>query len=551
MTTVDATSFPTKVQLTSAKTGREQYRSQGSFLYAKEDSSLVLRGGSSSSSSSVGNTNNEDTKDAHTDEKKCENNEDNEEEEELNTSNSTSSNTIPTEDNAEVVQDVVDKVEVKEDKTEEDEEEDVSIEVLDMEKAAAKATELRLEGKQYHDDGDFSKAAEVFRTAADTILKSYQSSTSSIPSKTSSGDVIGDESQEEEGESEEDQTDDDLDHLPEDYATCRLHQALCYLKSGEYELCIEACSDVLQGEDNDEGDDDDDDVTPKPNLLFGSTPTAASVSGGPFSFSPAVRARAHHRRAKAKAELGDVTGAVLDARTGAFLGYDKAVALYGKLMRESSSHDISSAVNPLFPSSGDSDLLQSLLSKATPSSDGVAASSPFGGGMSPLSMFTGGNSGGSGAASMLGALTGAGGGFAGSMIRNLSKRLDDEDTQETICNFLQRTNKQQLGSLVAMTPIADSVDDTQLERVVDFCHGITPRGIRRTVKFTKVTAYIVKFFRRLFKLINKYKALLALLLILQWTKSSAFRPIPLSPQAKKAAKKATKQALNAALKNSR
>jgi len=236
------------------------------------------------------------------------------------------------------------------------------------------------------------------------------------------------------------------------------------------------------------------------------------------------------------------------------LGYDKAVALYGKLMRESSSQDISSAINPLYPSSGDSDLLQSLLSKSSLTSDG---SSPFGSDMSPLSMLMGGNSGGGGgAASMLSALTGAGGGkgeggFAGSMIRNLSKRLDDEDTQETICNYLQRTNKQQLGSLVAMTPIADSIDDTQLERVVNFCHGVTPRGIRRTVKFTKVTAYIVKFFRRLIKLINKYKALFAVLLILQWTKSSAFRPIPLSPEAKKAAKKATKQALNAALKNSR
>ena len=559
--TVAAKSFPTiKVHLAPVKTGRGHYRSQCGFLYTTdEDVTFVLRGGSSSSSSSsVGDSNDEDTKDADTDEKECDDNQE-EKEKELNAANSTISDTIPEEDNAEAVQDV-DSVEVKEeDITEEEKKEgDVSIEVLDMEKAAAKATELRLEGKQYHDDGDFSKAAEVFRIAADTILKSYQSSTSSVPSKNSNGAVVGgDESQDEEAsESDEDQTDDDLDPLPEDYATCRLHQALCYLKSGEYELCVEACSDVLQGEDNDEGDGDGDDGTSKPNLLFGSSPTAASVSDGPFSFSPAVRARAHHRRAKAKVELGDVTGAVLDARTGAFLGYDKAVALYGKLMRESSSHDISSAINPLYPSSGDSDLLQSLLSKATPSSDGVDASSPFGGGMSPLSMLMGGNSGGNGAASMLSALTGAGsgngeGGFAGSMIRNLSKRLDDENTQETICNFLQRTNKQQLGSLVAMTPIADSINDTQLERVVDFCHGVTPRGIRRTVKFTKVTAYIVKLFRRLFKLINKYKALLAVLLILQWTKSSAFRPIPLSPQARKAAKKATKQALNAALKNSR
>jgi len=372
----------------------------------------------------------------------------------------------------------------------------------DSENVVAIATELRLEGKEHHDQGDFVKAAEVFQRAADTLLSGDGDRVTKL-------------------------------RMSEDYATCRLHQALCNLKSENYELCIEACTDVLQ-----DGSDD-----------------ASSGS----SHSPAINARAYHRRAKAKMALGDNAGALQDARTASFLGDGKAVNLYGKLMRESSSSDLSSLMNPFGPtgssessssasplSSPHSALLESLMKK----SSGGSGSSPGGfPDFSPASLLMG-NGGGS---NLLGALGSGGSGMAKSMAKNLVKKLDDESTHETICNFLQKTNTAQLKSFASMAGIDSSVlQDSQLDKLVSFCHGITPKGIRRTVRGTKVVVYFAKVIRRTLKVIQKYKSLIVAALILQWTKSAILRPLPIDTRAaKKAAKLAAKQALNDAMKASR
>jgi len=87
------------------------------------------------------------------------------------------------------------------------------------------ATALRLEGKKHHDEGDFVGAAEVFRKAADTLLTGGERGEDSSPPPP---------------------------RLSEDYATCRLHQALCNLKSGDYEPCIKACTEILRDGDYDE-----------------------------------------------------------------------------------------------------------------------------------------------------------------------------------------------------------------------------------------------------------------------------------------------------------
>jgi tetratricopeptide (TPR) repeat protein len=369
------------------------------------------------------------------------------------------------------------------------------------------ATKLRLEGKELHDQGNFVKAAALFQTAADTLLEHDEST-----ARTS-----------------------------EEYATCRLHQALCYLKSENYELCLEACTDVLQDADGQSGEVDETTAT----TTIAKTPSKPTFATN----SPAVKARAYHRRAKAKLGLGDTAGALQDARSAAFLGDGKAVALYGKLMRESSASDISSALNPLLSSqsstasSSHTALLESLMNKSFSS----AGSGGFPG-FSPASLLMG--SGNGGGNNLLGALgSGAGGGLAKSVVQNLSKRLDDAATQEQICNFLQKTSKTQLKSFAAMVGVNDDViQDSHLDRIVNFCHGVTPKGIRRTVKTTKVTVYIVKVTRRIFKLINKYKSLLAAIIILQWTKSATLRPIPIN---KKAARQAAKQALKEAMKTSR
>ena len=377
-----------------------------------------------------------------------------------------------------------------------DEDEDEEVNSDDEDESSSSlieiATTLRLEGKKYHDEGDFIKAAEVFQKAADTLLEGDGDNTKSS----------------------------------EDYATCRLHQALCHLKSKNYELCIDACTDVLQESDL----------------------TAAGVGGGGSTHLPAINARAYHRRAKAKMALGDNSGALQDARTASFLGDGKAVALYGKLMRESSSTDLSSAINPLLSPESSSPsphaaLLESLMNKS-----GSGNGSAGAGGLpdfSPASLLLGSGSDGN---SMLGALGSGGGGLAKSVIQNLLKKMDDESTHETICTFLQQTSTAQIKNLASMAGINNPLQDSQLDKLVNFCHRITPKGIRRTVRATKVMVYIGKLIRQTIKLINKYKSLLAAIFILQWAKSSIFRPIPIN---KGAAKKAAKLALKEAMKANR
>mmetsp|Transcript_23278 Transcript_23278/g.47466 ORF Transcript_23278/g.47466 Transcript_23278/m.47466 type:complete len:548 (+) Transcript_23278:198-1841(+) len=395
------------------------------------------------------------------------------------------------------------------------------------------ATSLRLEGKEHHDRGDFIKAAEIFQRAADTLLENNSNNNNN--------------SSDDNGGNDNDGANDY--YSSENYATCRLHQALCCLKSQNYDACIEACTDVLQDGSSS-------------NTATQNASNDANANAN--NYSPAITARAYHRRAKAKMALGDNAGALQDARTASFLGDGKAVNLYGKLMREttspSSSDQLSSLMNPLLSSSSSSSpnhhsaLLDSLLSSS--GAGGVPDFSPAG-----LLLGSGGLDGGGGA--LLNAALGSGGGagMAKSVVQNLVKRLDDESTQQTICGLLQNTSKAQLLSVASMAGIDNggALAETyshQLDKLVEFCHGVTPKKIRRTVKGTKVLVYFARLIRRTIKVVNKYKSLIVAACVLQWTKSAITRPLPVNAKAikkaaKLAAKAAAKEALGEAMKASR
>lgn len=345
---------------------------------------------------------------------------------------------------------------------------DVEVDVPD-DSSRLKATELRLAGKEAHDKGDYELAAELFQKAADAIQS---------PS--------------------------------EEYATCRLHQALCYLKSENYDECLDACSDIL-----------DRDAT----------------------HTSAVRARAYHRRAKAKLALDDQTGALQDARSAAFLGDRKAVALYGRLMRESSSSlslpTNAASITDGFASSASTSspsaaLFESIMSKSAPRDQP---------GINPASMLFGGEN------SLLNSLGNSGGmssGLAKSVISSLSKRLDDENTQTSISAFLQNTNKAQLQQFASMAGM--EVPETWLDRIERVCHGVTPKTIRRTLKTTRGAVYVFRIVRRISRLLQKYRSLIVALVLLQWTKSAILRPIPVD---RVLAKKQAKAALKDAMKENR
>lgn len=279
-----------------------------------------------------------------------------------------------------------------------------------------------------------------------------------------------------------------------DYCTCRLHEALCRLKMNDYDSCVQVCTGIL---------------------------ALSDLTG-------AIRSRAHHRRAKAHLNLGNHDEALQDARAAAFLGDRKAVALYGQLMRGNSGtvdelaspsmlNDLLQGRNPFLSANsnekahGNPMLLESLLSKSTM------------GGETPSLLGQG----------------GAGGTLAKSLLSSLTKRLETDS--DSICAYLQKTNPaqlQQLGSLAGV-PLSES----QATRLVKFCHSVTPKAIRRTVKLGKVGWYGLTLMRKVYKLVTKYKHILVLWALAAWIQSAIRRPIPIS---KKAAKLMAKTATAAA-----
>ena len=352
------------------------------------------------------------------------------------------------------------------------------------------ASDFRARGKELHDDGSFAEAASKFGAAAGLLLPILC-----------------------EDDSDTYSDDDGPADLTEEFATCRLHEALCRLKAEDYEGAVTACTDVL----------DLDEKEGSANILV----------------APALRARAFHRRAKAKVELGDEAAALHDARSAAFLGDRKAVALYGKLMRDSSGPhpsssdtadggmDLSSPSSPLF------DLFGSGSGGLGPSS-----SSPFGAGSGqsaspflPSSLLNLGKAspGGTGGSSL-----------AQSVLSSLTKRLEDKQTQDNICNFLQQTSAPQLQSLASMAGL--QIPEQQATKIASFCNGVTPKTLQRTLSFTKRAIYMGKLMRKFVQLIAKYRNIIILLFLLAWIKSALLRPIPLSKAAKRAAKAAAKAA---------
>ena len=380
---------------------------------------------------------------------------------------------------------------------------ETAVDITEEETPRVVATNLRLQGKEFHDGGDFIQAASLFQQAADTLLPVLL-------------------------ESSED--DEYTNVMIDEYATCRLHEALCHLKGEKYELCVEACTNVLQdGEEEEEASS--------------SSNTRSILS----RVSPAVRARALHRRAKAKLALEDRASALQDARSAAFLGDRKAVAFYGRLMRGSTSPSSSlmdgnaspsSLANLLSPSAASSSnggsLLESLLNKSN--DNGSNGATPLLGGISPSFMLN--------ALQSKSGKGEAGGGLAKSVLESLGKRLEEESMQDTICQYLHGTSKTQLEQLAAMAGVSPGpngmITEEQLEKIVNFCHGVTPKTIRTTVRTTKRTIYGVQVIRRIMKVLSKYKSLIAALILLQWSKSAILRPLPVN---KRAAKQALKQAM--------
>jgi len=266
------------------------------------------------------------------------------------------------------------------------------------------------------------------------------------------------------------------------------------------------------------------------------------------SLSSAVRSRAYHRRAKGKLNLKDYAGALADARAAAFLGDRGAVALYGKLMRQTQQEDgMTSGKNRRATSSSsgaddsltDKELSASLLGAALKSSKtqlsaDSASGNEFGltanpfmalmnngqaaGGLDPLSALAG----------ISGASNGEGGmggmdSLAKSLLGNLGKRMDETETQEKICNFVKSFGTKQSVTRVA-TMAGVQLSDAHVNQIAGLCSRLTPQGLNKGVKITKRIIWSVKAMRKAMKVFSKYRHVLVYVVLLVWIKSAIMRP---------------------------
>ena len=387
----------------------------------------------------------------------------------------------------------------------------------------SKASALRSDGKYLHDNGKFSEAASTFEKSVSLLDEALLLSNDEKMST----------------------------EMAEERATCRLHEALCYLKEKKHPEAIRICTDVLRDgvqvievkNNVDEAEDGmvSEDDNPNPYLIRVSpeSKNTARVNDELMQLSPAVRARAYHRRAKARLALDDTTGALEDAKAAAFLGDRNAVALYGKLMRESGSHQSifgeddfgkgfgSESLADLFSSQGDGHFDSIFPGNSPASGLGLFGSLLNGSGSSTIDSPFGG----------LGSMLSNGkdgsdiGSLAKSVLVSMSKRIEDKSTQESICKYLNAVNTAQLMSLssIAGIPLSESTAG----RLVSFANTMTPQRMMKSVKLLKRIIFLGGMVRKIFMIIGKYKHLIILLLLIQWCKSSITRPIVIKNAAKK------------------
>jgi hypothetical protein len=82
------------------------------------------------------------------------------------------------------------------------------------------------------------------------------------------------------------------------------------------------------------------------------------------------------------------------------------------------------------------------------------------------------------------------------------------------------------------------LSESHASRLVDFCHGVTPKGIQKSVKTTKQLWYVISLLRKMAQVVSKYRFVFILWALSIWIKSAVRRPIPIN---KRAAQLAMKQ----------
>ena len=403
-----------------------------------------------------------------------------------------------------------------------------------------KAAEYRKSGKLSHDNGDYADAAVQFQNAAHLletmILNNRNPTFNDAAAITDKNDTFSDD----EKEGEDFLSSDWIRELAEEAATCRLHQALCDWKQGsdgEVEKCVETCSIVLNDyqtliQDNDTAD-----------VQFINTHTIYSQ----HTLSAPLLARAHLRRAKGRLSLGLREEALEDARAAAFLGDRSAVTLYGRLMRVNSSTSSSSSLLdenkdndnnawhiPTFGSSisgnGANPFMSNLDSTSTALSDGLFSSllsstttnnhNPF------ANMLLNGIGNQENDNSLSNKHNNSGGmdSLAKSILSSLMEKIDNEETQEMICTFLNAASEEQISQYASLAGIPLSGD--HVSKLASITTSITQQKLKRGVSLTKRAIKVGNVIRKILKVVFKYRHFIVYYFLFVWIRSAILRPLP-------------------------
>lgn len=218
------------------------------------------------------------------------------------------------------------------------------------------------------------------------------------------------------------------------------------------------------------------------------------------------------------------------------MGDRNAVTFYGRLLREGMAAN-EPVTNALYSPSpwGTGDVQNSLLEGMMGLSPNTDSSSSL---LSSLLTGNSGNSNGMGLlVDLLNSPTQTDGKFqrrkkkksgidslAKSVLANLMKRMEDKETQITICKYLHSTNTQQIMSMATMAGIPMKEDSAA--KLVSIANGITPKGIRRGIRNVKRGLKVVKTVRKILKVIEKYKTVLVLVMMFCWIRSAILEPFP-------------------------
>ena len=110
-----------------------------------------------------------------------------------------------------------------------------------------------------------------------------------------------------------------------------------------------------------------------------------------------------------------------------------------------------------------------------------------------------------------------------SIATSLMKHIEDEDTQRTICNIVQSTNSQQVLQYASMAGIPMKMETAS--KLVSIANGITPKTIHNSLSRIKIGYSIIMTVRQVFKLIDDYKSIIIVIVLLFWLRNAFVEPV--------------------------